>query len=52
MHGREHTPADHATYATFWHCRLAQLNVVFISRAASGVVGVLRRFAQLSLHPT
>jgi hypothetical protein len=33
--------ADHATYAAFWHCRLAQLEGVFISRVASGVVGVL-----------
>jgi hypothetical protein len=40
----EHLHADHATCAAFWHLWLAQLEVVFISRAASGVVGVLRRF--------
>ena len=36
----EHTHANHATYAAFWHWWLAQLKVVFISRAASGKVGV------------
>jgi site-specific recombinase XerD len=33
---------DRATYATFWHRWLALLDVDFISRGASGVVGVLR----------
>ena len=37
----EHTHTDHATYAAFWRRWFAQLEVVFISRAASGVVGVL-----------
>jgi hypothetical protein len=39
----KHTHADHATYAAFHHRWLAQLDVGFISRGASGVVGVLRR---------
>jgi hypothetical protein len=43
MHGREHTPANLATYAAFWRCWLAQLDVAFISRVGSGVVGMLRR---------
>jgi acyl-CoA hydrolase len=34
-------------YAAFWHRRLAQLNIVFISRVASGVVGVLERSARV-----
>jgi hypothetical protein len=37
----KHAHVDHATYAAFWHCRVAQLNVGFISRGALGVVGVL-----------
>ncbi len=35
----------------FWRSRLAQLEVVFISRVASGVVGVLRRFPSCRCHP-
>jgi hypothetical protein len=39
----KHAHADHATVATFWQNWLAQLEDVFISRVASGVVGVLQR---------
>ncbi len=41
MNAAKHTHADHAPYAAFWHRWLAQLEGVFISRGASGVVGVL-----------
>ena len=33
----EHTHADHATYAAFWHSWLAHLKRDFISRGAFGV---------------
>jgi hypothetical protein len=35
----------HATYAAFWHCRLAQLERGCISGGVLGRVGVLRRLA-------
>jgi hypothetical protein len=37
MRSSKHAHADHAAYAAFWHCRSAQLDVVFISRGTSGV---------------
>jgi hypothetical protein len=41
MRVRKQAHSDHAKVAAFWHGWLAQLGVGFISRAASGVVGML-----------